>query len=241
MAEMGFAIGKAKASVPGEGCGFIPNPKLKLLDQVSEVMRFKLKSDRKVSGHYERNEWKYLPSAAAGAFLNSELVLSPCRLTLASSRMPGHAARTFRCARESAGASDDRCWPSSGAPADFSPRSTPEPASRSARFCGNESVALAAPLPVADRTTRRGMAWSCVPGSPPLAEVAATTPPQEFSLPAPSIRVRARCGDGAIVDLAAPHRSTPASPPNPHPVCQWDKHSWENRTLPVSDFAKCPV
>src|SRR5438034_9768081 len=41
MAEMGFAIGKAKASVPGEGCGFIPNPKLKLLDQVSEVMRFK--------------------------------------------------------------------------------------------------------------------------------------------------------------------------------------------------------
>ena len=38
---MGFAIGKAKASVPGEGCGFIPNPKLKLLDQVSEVMRFK--------------------------------------------------------------------------------------------------------------------------------------------------------------------------------------------------------
>jgi hypothetical protein len=41
MAEMGFAIGKAKASVPWEGCGFIPNPKLKLLDQVSEVMRFK--------------------------------------------------------------------------------------------------------------------------------------------------------------------------------------------------------
>src|SRR6266699_6351623 len=41
MAEMGFAIGKAKASVPGEGCGFIPNTKLKLLDQVSEVMRFK--------------------------------------------------------------------------------------------------------------------------------------------------------------------------------------------------------
>src|ERR1044071_3154357 len=41
MAEMGVAIGKAKASVPWEGCGFIPNPKLKLLDQVSEVMRFK--------------------------------------------------------------------------------------------------------------------------------------------------------------------------------------------------------
>ena len=36
---MGFYIGKAKASVPSEGS--IPNPKLKLLDQVSEVMRFK--------------------------------------------------------------------------------------------------------------------------------------------------------------------------------------------------------
>ena len=32
-------IEKAKASRPPEG--FIPNPKLKLLDQVSEVMRFK--------------------------------------------------------------------------------------------------------------------------------------------------------------------------------------------------------
>src|SRR2546425_12576191 len=41
MAEMGFAIGKGKASVPGAGCGFIPTPKLKLLEQVSEVMRFK--------------------------------------------------------------------------------------------------------------------------------------------------------------------------------------------------------
>jgi len=30
-------IEKAKASTPAEG--FIPNPKLKLLDQVSEVMR----------------------------------------------------------------------------------------------------------------------------------------------------------------------------------------------------------
>jgi len=36
---MRFDIGKAKASEPREG--FIPNPKLKLLDQVSEVMRFK--------------------------------------------------------------------------------------------------------------------------------------------------------------------------------------------------------
>jgi hypothetical protein len=34
-----FDIGKAKPSKPLEG--FIPNPKLKLLDQVSEVMRFK--------------------------------------------------------------------------------------------------------------------------------------------------------------------------------------------------------
>jgi hypothetical protein len=36
---MGPYIGKAKASRPLEG--FIPNPKLKLLDQVSEVMCFK--------------------------------------------------------------------------------------------------------------------------------------------------------------------------------------------------------
>jgi hypothetical protein len=35
---MGFYIGKVKASTPREG--FIPNPKLKLLEQVSEVMRF---------------------------------------------------------------------------------------------------------------------------------------------------------------------------------------------------------
>ena len=35
---MGFDIGKAKASRPREG--FFPNPKLKLLGQVSEVMRF---------------------------------------------------------------------------------------------------------------------------------------------------------------------------------------------------------
>ena len=36
---MRFDIGKVKASRPREG--FIPNPKLRLLDQVSEVMRFK--------------------------------------------------------------------------------------------------------------------------------------------------------------------------------------------------------
>src|SRR5947207_13283862 len=41
MPEMAFAIGKGITSVPGAGFGFIPNPKLKLLDQVSEVMRFK--------------------------------------------------------------------------------------------------------------------------------------------------------------------------------------------------------
>jgi len=34
-----FNIGNAKTSRPQEG--FIPNPKLKLLDQLSEVMRFK--------------------------------------------------------------------------------------------------------------------------------------------------------------------------------------------------------
>jgi len=36
---MGLCFGKAKASRLREG--FITNPKLKLLDQVSEVMRFK--------------------------------------------------------------------------------------------------------------------------------------------------------------------------------------------------------
>jgi hypothetical protein len=36
---MGSYIGREKASRPR--AGFIPNPKLKLLDQVSEVMRFK--------------------------------------------------------------------------------------------------------------------------------------------------------------------------------------------------------
>ena len=36
---MGFYIGTGKASRPREG--FIPNPKIKLLEQVSEVMRFK--------------------------------------------------------------------------------------------------------------------------------------------------------------------------------------------------------
>lgn len=39
MYEMEFPIKKAKAYSPQEG--FIPNPKLKLLDQVSEVIRFK--------------------------------------------------------------------------------------------------------------------------------------------------------------------------------------------------------
>ena len=41
MAEMGFAIGKAKPSIPGRDCGFIPNPKCKLLDLVSEANGFK--------------------------------------------------------------------------------------------------------------------------------------------------------------------------------------------------------
>jgi hypothetical protein len=36
---MRFDIGKAKASQPREE--FVPNPKLKLLGQVSKVMRFK--------------------------------------------------------------------------------------------------------------------------------------------------------------------------------------------------------
>jgi hypothetical protein len=37
--EMGSYIERTKASKPREG--FLPNPKLKFLDQVSEVMRFK--------------------------------------------------------------------------------------------------------------------------------------------------------------------------------------------------------
>ena len=39
MTDMSLDMEKAKASIPREG--FLPNPKLKLLDQVSEVMRFK--------------------------------------------------------------------------------------------------------------------------------------------------------------------------------------------------------
>ena len=39
MEFMAFHIGKGKASWAREG--FTPNPELKLLDQVSEVMRFK--------------------------------------------------------------------------------------------------------------------------------------------------------------------------------------------------------
>ena len=51
MAEMGFHIGTGKASTPREG--FIPNPKLKLLDQVSEVMRFKHYSFRTATTYRE--------------------------------------------------------------------------------------------------------------------------------------------------------------------------------------------
>src|SRR5262249_2353661 len=48
-------IGNAKASRPREG--FVPNPKLKLLDQVSEVMRFKhysLRTERTYQEWIER-------------------------------------------------------------------------------------------------------------------------------------------------------------------------------------------
>ncbi len=48
---MGLDIGNAKASEPREG--FIPNPKLKLLDQVSEVMRFKHYSIRTETSYRE--------------------------------------------------------------------------------------------------------------------------------------------------------------------------------------------
>ena len=46
---MSLHIENAKASGPREG--FIPNPKLKLLDQVSEVMRFKHYSIRTESSY----------------------------------------------------------------------------------------------------------------------------------------------------------------------------------------------
>ncbi len=46
-------IGKAKASKALEG--FIPNPKLKLLDQVSEVMRFKHYSIRTETSYRGRD------------------------------------------------------------------------------------------------------------------------------------------------------------------------------------------
>ena len=53
MKEMGSNIERTKASKPREG--FIPNPKLKWLDQVSEVMRFK---------HYSfRTETRAAPSS----------------------------------------------------------------------------------------------------------------------------------------------------------------------------------
>jgi hypothetical protein len=39
MLDVSLVTENAKASTPPEG--FIPNPKLKLLDKVSEVMRFK--------------------------------------------------------------------------------------------------------------------------------------------------------------------------------------------------------
>jgi hypothetical protein len=50
MIKVGSYIGRGKASGPREG--LIPNPKLKLLEQVSEVMRFKAAVDgmRAVAG-----------------------------------------------------------------------------------------------------------------------------------------------------------------------------------------------
>ena len=166
-------------------------------------------------------------------FLNSEPFLPPSCLTLATSRRQDRPVRSFRFARESAGVLDDRCSPSSGAPGDFFPRSIPNPASRSARFSENELVDRAGPASVGDRATRRGLACFCVPGSPPLAQAAAMTLLLESSPLAPSIRVHARCADGAIVGLDPPHRSTAADLPNPHPACQWDKLPSEIRTQPM--------
>jgi len=52
MYDMRLDIGKGKASRPREG--IIPNPKLKLLDQVSEAMRFKRHSLRTERAYRER-------------------------------------------------------------------------------------------------------------------------------------------------------------------------------------------
>ena len=43
MIKMGLYIERGKASRPREG--FMPNPKLELLEQVSELMRFKAEVD----------------------------------------------------------------------------------------------------------------------------------------------------------------------------------------------------
>jgi hypothetical protein len=51
MLYVGLDIENAKASAPREG--FIPSPKLKLLDQVSEVMRFKHYSIRTEQSYRE--------------------------------------------------------------------------------------------------------------------------------------------------------------------------------------------
>jgi hypothetical protein len=55
---MGFYIGTAKASRPREG--FIPNPKLKLLEQVGEVMGFKHYSIQTETTYRERNK-RFIP------------------------------------------------------------------------------------------------------------------------------------------------------------------------------------
>ena len=55
---MRFDIGKAKASRPREG--FIPNPKLKLLAQVGEVMGFKhysLRTERTYQAESRARDW----------------------------------------------------------------------------------------------------------------------------------------------------------------------------------------
>ena len=56
MAGVSLDIENAKASTPREG--FIPNPKLKLLDQVSEVMRFK--RVLRVSFESDAENWAFL-------------------------------------------------------------------------------------------------------------------------------------------------------------------------------------
>src|ERR1051326_1390299 len=88
---MGFVgpyIEKAKASTPPEG--FIPNPKLKLLDQVSEVMRFKhysIRTYRKETKFaWEPILFHHSRKRLSGRAMNSDWLPSGCQATRPSGK-----------------------------------------------------------------------------------------------------------------------------------------------------------